>query len=86
MRRAAQYGCKYSQKDWSPEHVGPRNHRYEIAQGFKPTLSSSWVRDPVEAEGIVIDLLARAESPLLKAWDSNQDPDWNRVPVKVWRW
>lgn len=43
MRRAAQYGCKYSQKDWSPEHVGPRNHRYEIAQGFKPAVTTRWL-------------------------------------------
>jgi hypothetical protein len=29
-RRAARYGCKYAQKDWSPEQIGPGNHRYEI--------------------------------------------------------
>ncbi|HEY5303023.1 MAG TPA: hypothetical protein VIJ86_03075 [Acidimicrobiales bacterium] len=86
LRRAAQYGCKYSQKDWSPEHVERSNHRYEIAQGFTPEISSTWVRDPLEAEALIADLLPADGQYRLQTWDSNQDPDWTRVPVRTWRW
>ena len=39
-RRAASYGCKYCQKDWSPEHVGRASHRYEVAQHFAPWIGA----------------------------------------------
>ena len=86
LRRAARYGCKYSQKDWSPEHVGPRNHRYEIAQGFKPEVVSQWVNDPLEAEAMVAELVPEGQWNALQKWNSNDDPEWTRIPVRTWRW
>lgn len=86
LRRAARYGCKYSQKDWSPEHVGRRNHRYEIAQGFKPEVVSRWVNDPLEAEELVAELVPDGQWHLLQRWNSNDDPEWTRIPVRTWRW
>ncbi|MGC1237910.1 MAG: hypothetical protein WA860_03875 [Acidimicrobiales bacterium] len=86
LRRAARYGCKYSQKDWSPEHVGPRNHRYEIAQGFKPEVVTKWVQDPFEAEELVAESVPEDHWHDLYRWNSNDDPEWTRVPIRTWRW
>jgi hypothetical protein len=86
LRRAARYGCKYSQKDWSPEHVGPRNHRYEIAQGFRPEVVTKWVQDPFEAEELVAEYVPEDHWHDLYRWNSNDDPEWTRVPVRTWRW
>jgi hypothetical protein len=86
LRRAANYGCKYSQKDWSPEHVGPQNHRYEVAQGFAPTKESGWVRDPAHAEELVKFLVPVEERRSMQRWDSNDVADWTRPPIRTWRW
>ena len=86
LRRAAHYGCKYAQKDWSPEHVGARNHRYEVAQGFAPQKISRWVQGPREAEQLVDAALSNDERSYLQRWDSNDDPDWLRPPIRTWRW
>jgi hypothetical protein len=86
LRRAAHYGCKYAQKDWSPEHVGPANHRYEIAQGFAPRSESVWVEWPDEGEGIVAELVPVSEWNNVRRWDSNDDPEWTRPPIRTWRW
>jgi hypothetical protein len=86
LRRAAHYGCKYSQKDWSPEHVGPQNHRYEVAQGFAPKKESGWVRDPTHAEELVKLLVPAEDQRLMQHWDSNDVADWTRPPIKTWRW
>ena len=86
LRRAAGYGCKYSQKDWSPEHVGPRNHRYEVAQGFKPAVSTRWLENPLEAEDLIANLVPEGHWLDLQRWNSNDDPNWDRVPVRTWRW
>ena len=50
-RRAARYGCKYAQKDWSSEHVGPSHHRYEVAQGFAPVRDPDGSRAPQRPNG-----------------------------------
>ena len=86
LRRAAHYGCKYSQKDWSPDHVGAQNHRYELAQGFPPKKVGSWVRDPKHAEELVADLVPLENRRFLQEWDSNDVADWARPPVRTWRW
>ena len=85
-RRAAQYGCKYSQKDWSPDHVGRLNHRYEVAQHFAPRKESIWVQDPVEAEVRVLELVEPGASSTVLRWSSNDSEDWDRPPVMTWRW
>lgn len=85
-RRAAHYGCKYAQKDWSPEHVGAQNHRYEIGQGFSPKKIAQWVQDPLEAEALVADLVPVGERRFLQRWDSNDEPEWLRPPIRTWRW
>ena len=85
-RRAAHYGCKYAQKDWSPEHVGAQNHRYEIAQGFAPRKIAQWVQDPLEAEALVADLVPGEQRRYLQRWDSNDEPEWLRPPIRTWRW
>lgn len=85
-RRAAQYGCKYSQKDWSPEHVGRSNHRYEIAQGFAPQRQRQWMDGPREAWNAVAELVPNGEWNNLRYWDSNDAEDWSRTPVRVWQW
>ena len=86
LRRAAHYGCKYAQKDWSPEHVGAQNHRYEIAQGFAPRKIAQWVQDPLEAEALVCDLVPGEQRRYLQRWDSNDEPEWLRPPIRTWRW
>lgn len=86
LRRAASYGCKYAQKDWSPEHVGAQNHRYEVAQGFAPRSESRWIVDAVEGEQLVADLVPDAEWSHVQRWDSNDDPEWARPPIRTWRW
>jgi len=86
LRRAAHYGCKYSQKDWSPEHVGAQNHRYELAQGFPPQKVGGWARDPRHAEELVADLIPLEDRRFLQHWDSNDMADWKRPPVRTWRW
>jgi hypothetical protein len=85
-RRAAHYGCKYAQKDWSPEHVGAQNHRYEIGQGFSPKKIAQWVQNPLEAEALVADLVPVEERRYLQRWDSNDEPEWLRPPIRTWRW
>jgi hypothetical protein len=85
-RRASNYGCKYAQKDWSAEHVGRDNHRYEVAQGFSPTKEGSWVGNRAEAERLVDDLVTPEGREHLRVWDSSEQVGWNRPPVKTWRW
>jgi hypothetical protein len=53
-RRAARYGCKYAQKDWSAEHVGRDNHRHEVAQGYGPKSVGFWVQGKAHAEQLKI--------------------------------
>lgn len=86
LRRAANYGCKYAQKDWSPEHVGALNHRYEVAQGFAPVKESCWVNGPGEADIRVRSCLTAEDQRWMKRWNSDDDPDWRRPPVWTWRW
>jgi hypothetical protein len=86
LRRAAHYGCKYAQKDWSPEHVGAANHRYEVAQGFAPRSESQWIVDPIEGEQLVAELVPDDEWTNVRRWDSNDDPEWTRPPIRTWRW
>jgi hypothetical protein len=85
-RRAAQYGCKYSQKDWSPEHVGRRNHRYEVAQDFAPVKESHWITNENEAEELIAELVSDDDRPRLKRWSSDEAENWDRPPVRTWRW
>jgi hypothetical protein len=85
-RRAAQYGCKYSQKDWSPEHVGRQNHRYELAQGFAPEVQKVMVPTRDQAETLVAELCAQAGPSRLTRWDSSEVADWARPPVRIWKW
>ena len=85
-RRAAQYGCKYSQKDWSPDHVGRSNHRYEVAQGFAPEKVTQWVHDQRHAEQIIGNVVPTEDRAKLHVWDSDDSSDWLRPPVRTWRW
>jgi len=85
-RRASQYGCKYAQKDWSPEHVGRHSHRYEVAKGFAPEETKEWVSGPREAEQIVEGMVADGGGYLINSWDSNDDPEWGRPPARKWQW
>ena len=86
LRRSANYGCKYAQKDWSPENVGPLNHRYEVAQGFAPKQESCWIDGPAEAEALIQLQVASEEQRWLKRWNSDDEPEWNRPPIRTWRW
>ena len=86
LRRAATYGCKYAQKDWSPEYVGALNHRYEVAQGFAPLQESRWVDGPTAAEDLVADLISPEDQRWMKRWNSDDEAEWNRPPIRTWRW
>lgn len=86
LRRAANYGCKYAQKDWSPEHVGAQNHRYEVAQGFAPKRESGWIEGPLEAEALIQFLVPAEEQRWMKRWNSDDEAEWNRPPIRTWRW
>ena len=85
-RRAAQYGCKYSQKDWSPDRVDRSNHRYEVAEGFAPEMVRQWVHDQRHAEQLVTGDLPSEDRRRLKVWDSNDAVEWLRPPVRIWQW
>jgi len=85
-RRAARYGCKYAQKDWSPEHVGRQSHRYEVAQGFAPTPLSQWVRTKSAGDRIVADLVPKDDQRAITVWDSDTAAEWMKPPVRTWRW
>ncbi len=85
-RRAAQYGCKYAQKDWEPGAIGPRNHRYEIAQGFSPSPERYWLDHDTEAWELVAELVPAGEWINLAVWESNDDDEWDRPPVATFRW
>lgn len=84
-RRAARYGCKYAQKDWSAEHVGRDNHRYEVAQNYAPKSVGRWVRGKAEAEVIVAQVVTPEDQQHLRVWDSSEVADWVRPPVRTWR-
>jgi hypothetical protein len=86
LRRAAHYGCKYAQKDWSPEHVEAQNHRYEVAQGFAPVSESISIEWAAEGEGLVAELVPPGEWHNVARWNSSDDPDWDRPHVETWRW
>jgi hypothetical protein len=86
LRRAANYGCKYAQKDWSPDHVGALNHRYEVGQGFAPQQESRWIKGPFEAEALIQDLVPAEDQRWMKRWNSDDQLDWNRPPIRTWRW
>jgi len=86
LRRAAHYGCKYAQKDWSPEHVGRQSHRYEVAQGFAPVSESVWIEWAAEGEGLVAELVPPDEWHNVQRWNSSDDPEWKRPHVETWRW
>jgi hypothetical protein len=85
-RRAAQYGCKYAQKDWEPGVIGPRNHRYEIAQGFSPEPKRQWLDSDSDAWNLVAELVPEGEWGNLVVWESNDDDQWDRPPVATFRW
>lgn len=85
-RRAAQYGCKYAQKDWVRGAIGPGNHRYEVAQGFSPVPVRRWLEDQNEAWNLVAELAPEGRWDLVEVWESNEDPEWDRPPVATFRW
>jgi hypothetical protein len=85
-RRAAAYGCKYAQKDWLPGVVGPRNHRYEIAQGYSPKPERRWLRSPEEAKAALWALIPADEKSGVLYWTSNDEDDWQRPPIETYRW
>jgi hypothetical protein len=86
LRRAANYGCKYAQKDWSPANVGAQNHRYEVAQGFAPLQEARWVDGPLAAEVLVANLVSVEDQRWMKRWNSDDETEWNRPPIRTWRW
>lgn len=86
LRRAASYGCKYAQKDWSPEHVGALSHRYEVAQGFAPERRFGWIDGPLEAEALIQTLVPAEDQRWMRRWNSDDEPEWNRPPIRTWRW
>lgn len=85
-RRAAQYGCKYAQKDWSPETISPAEHRYEVAQGFQPIFERSFVWDLGEGRRAAEALIEPEARRWRQTWDSGDDPEWDRPRVITWRW
>lgn len=84
-RRAAQYGCKYTQKDWSPESVGPAQHRYEVAQGFQPAPQRTHVIDLAAGRSAAKALVPSEDERWVSTWDSDED-GWDRPRVITWRW
>lgn len=85
-RRAAQYGCKYAQKDWSPESVGPSQHRYEVAQGFQPVPERTHVFDLATGRSAAKALVPAEDERCVSTWDSDEESEWDRPRVITWRW
>jgi len=83
-RRAARYGCKYAQKDWSQEHVGTGSHRYEVGQRFQPVVVGQWVESRAEAEQLVTEQVPLGAQ--LSVWDSGESERWSGPPVRTWKW
>ena len=85
-RRAARYGCKYAQKDWSRETISTSAHRYELAQGFKPLQTKQRFASEVEAMRAIVATIPESEKSLLTFWSSDTAEDWNRPPVRTFQW
>gem|GEM_PF-1578101 len=85
-RRAARYGCKYAQKDWSRATISTSSHRYEIAQGFKPQMSKQRFASEVEAMRAIVAAIPNDDKALLTYWSSDTAEDWNRPPVRTFQW
>ena len=79
-RKAARYLSKYVSKDPA---AGSGLHRYEVAQGFQPTVHKIWGRTVVEAivqASVFIGL--RPEH----IWTSDTTEDWSGPPAAWVSW
>ena len=85
-RRAAQYGCKYAQKDWNQELIGPGVNRYAVAKGFKPLVNKRWLHHLEDGWSAVAELVPWEEWRHLDTWSSNDEPAWDRPPITTFRW
>ena len=85
-RRAAQYGCKYAQKDWSAESVGAAEDRYEVAQGFQPVPERTHVFDLAAGRSAAKALVSAEDERWVSTWDSDEESEWDRPRVITWRW
>jgi hypothetical protein len=74
-RRAAGYLSKYVGKAFD-DHRVPGLHRYEIAQGFKPTRTRVYGRTEPQALAAACAVMGSEPTRL---WSSAQDPAWDRA-------
>jgi hypothetical protein len=82
-RLAARYLSKYVGKAFAEEAHNKRpfgRHRYEVAQGFQPTVERIWGRTAAE---VLDEAAERVGGPPTRFWNSDQEPVWKGAPA-VW--
>jgi hypothetical protein len=84
VRLAAIYACKYATKDWSEQVLAGGAHRYEIAQGCRPTKLVVPTETLSEAVGAAIEAFD-GEKPHHE-WSSSDSPTWSGPPVRCMHW
>jgi hypothetical protein len=81
-RRAAGYLSKYVSKTFDSPHLSGR-HRYDVAQGFKPTKRRLTGRT---AEDVLDQACEVMNAEPVRSWSSAQVEDWDRPPAVWFAW
>lgn len=84
IRQGARYGAKYAAKDWATELLEGGQHRYEVAQGFQPSIVRRWARKQRDAIWQVCEVFG--EKPPDEVWISDTEASWHGPPVVCMWW
>ena len=76
---AGRYMAKYASKTFAGQGA-PGLHRYEVAQGFQPGVTTVTSANRDEALGQAAEIMG---GPPDRFWDSGQNEDWQGPPA-VW--
>lgn len=83
-RRAAGYLSKYVAKTFTdPDARVLGLHRYDVAQGFKPTKVHLFANSP---EQLIDQASQTLESPPTQVWNSDESPEWQGPPALWAQW
>ena len=81
-RVAARYLSKYVGKDFDASRM-PGLHRYEVAQGFQPSVMPVWGRTREEA---IDNACAIMRADPVVVWSSDQNQEWQGPPAVWLQW
>lgn len=82
-RQAARYLSKYVGKDFDAKR-SQGLHRYEVAQGFQPTVVSVWGRTREEAIDLACSVMHGVRPEVI--WLSDEKDDWQGPPAMWLQW